>query len=153
MQKRWFDNPSCNFFSNDLAADIKIGSGKLDMLSGLFAGRQHVQIQRIRCLLFRRCQKALQCCWLSIWEKKWLPQGETGTSHQKLYDDTTAHLLCSNCCSPSTRNCCIHRDDTVQRRMEKRIDPERIGAYLCTPLAAKEIEVFCPFCFSWRPLG
>ena len=43
---------------------------------------------------------------------------------KKLYDDRTAHLLCSNTgCSASFRNCCIHRPVTMPQGQEKGIDP------------------------------
>ena len=43
---------------------------------------------------------------------------------KKLYDDNTAHLLCSNYwLQPMTRNCCTPRHGTMQRGMVKRTGP------------------------------
>ena len=87
---------------------------------------QHVQIPRNRCLPFARCLNALLCCLLFIWQRKWLPsfgrswhilpRGSMMTALRISYALTTG-------CSPSIKNCCIHRHVTMPQGLVKRIDP------------------------------
>ena len=97
----------------------------VDHLDRVLAGccwrsTQHGQIPRNRCLPFVRCLIALlnkQCFNLIYLAKEVAAVLREIQTHptKKLYDDRTAHLLCSNYwgCSPSIKNCCIHRHVTM----------------------------------------
>ena len=43
-------------------------------------------------------------------------------------------------CGPSTKNCCIHRHDTMLQGLVKRMTQQWLGPYLRTPSAAKKLK-------------
>ena len=90
---------------------------------------QHGQIPRNRCLPFARCLNALPCCLLFIWLRKWLPsfgrswhilpRSSMMTGRRIFYAPTAG-------CSPSIKNCCIHRHVTMLQGQAKGIDPAMV---------------------------
>ena len=92
------------------------------------AGRsmQHGRIPKNRCLPFAKCRNAWPWCLLFIWPKRWLPsfglfwhilpKSSMMTGRRICYAPTTG-------CTPSFRNCCIHRPVTMPQGLVKGIDP------------------------------
>ena len=120
---------------------------------------QHVQIPRNRCLLFARCLNALQCCLLFYLAKEVAAILREILTHstKKLYDDNTAHLLCSNFWVQPIYQELLHSSSryNATRTGEKNRPSNGLAQYLRTPSAAQEIETSC-FCqihgLDWRYL-
>ena len=87
---------------------------------------QHGRTPKNRWLPFAKCLNAWPWCLLFIWLKRWLPsfglfwhippKSSMMTGRRICYAPTTG-------CSPSFRNCCIHRPVTMPQGQEKGIDP------------------------------